>query len=81
MPDPATAHARRGAAFTFNAQAFVDCVRRVANAAKDETVHAPSFDHAAGDPIKHDIAILPKHRFVLVEGLYVIRSALFAACL
>lgn len=75
MSDPAEAHARRGAAFTFNAAAFVACVRKIVSAAPEEVVWVPSFDHGAGDPVEEDIAVLPQHKFVLVEGLYVLRRA------
>ncbi|KAK5992239.1 ATP-dependent kinase-like protein notR' [Cladobotryum mycophilum] len=47
MPDPTTAHARRGAAFTFDAPKFL-----------------------ALDPKEEDIKILPEHRIVVSEGLY-----------
>ena len=39
-----------------------------------ETVFAPAFDHARKDPDFDAIAILPQHRLVLIEGLYVCRS-------
>ncbi|OZJ05492.1 hypothetical protein BZG36_01889 [Bifiguratus adelaidae] len=35
------------------------------------TIYAPSFDHAVGDPVPDDIAILPCHRLILLEGIYV----------
>ena len=79
MPDPALAHARRGAAFTFNAQRFVDCVRRIADGPRtdgaEQHVLVPTFDHGVGDPVEDDITILPCHRLVIVEGLYVLRGA------
>lgn len=34
------------------------------------TLRAPSFSHTLKDPVKDDIAILPHHRFVILEGLY-----------
>ena len=72
MPDPAAAHARRGAPFTFDAAAFVSCVRR-ARCTPDGVLRAPSFDHAAGDPMPDGVTLeaQPRHRLVFVEGNYV----------
>jgi pantothenate kinase len=33
-------------------------------------VFAPSFDHAAKDPVQDDVVIGPQHRIVVIEGLY-----------
>lgn len=73
MPDPTTAHARRGAAFTFDAGAFLALVRelRVPIAAETGTVYAPSFDHAAKDPVQGDIGVASTAKVVVVEGNYV----------
>jgi pantothenate kinase len=72
MPDPATAIHRRGAAFTFDAEAFYRLVQRLREplTSASSTVYAPSFDHAIKDPVADDIAILPKSRVVIFEGLY-----------
>ena len=78
MPDPQRAHARRGAAFTFNAQAFVDRMRDLAGAGTEGAsapVKLPSFDHGRGDPVEDDVCVLPTHRLVIVEGIYVLRGA------
>lgn len=72
MPDSATAIHRRGAAFTFDAEAFyrlVQCLREPLTAASP-TVYAPSFDHAIKDPVVDDIPISPASRVVILEGLY-----------
>lgn len=69
MPDPATAHARRGAAYTFDADKFLGLVKSLRER-PSEPVEAPSFDHAVKDPKERDITILPTHRIVVVEGLY-----------
>jgi len=37
-------------------------------------ITAPSFDHALKDPSPHAIRILPSHRIVVIEGLYVLLS-------
>jgi hypothetical protein len=60
------AYARRGAPWTFNAQAFVDAVRRIKQQGK---AMLPSFDHGVGDPIENDIMIdAAKHSVVLVRS-------------
>ncbi|KAI1085104.1 phosphoribulokinase/uridine kinase [Whalleya microplaca] len=80
MADPATAHARRGAEFTFDGAAFLELVRALRkplplplppDEERAHTVYAPSFDHAVKDPRADDIAIGPRHRVVVFEGNYV----------
>jgi len=72
MPDPSTAHARRGAAFTFDDNSFLELVRdlRKPLLPESKTVYAPSFDHALKDPIADDIPIHPAARIVIFEGNY-----------
>lgn len=77
MPDPATAHARRGAPFTFDAPKFLSLVQSLREPISDSsssshpgTIYAPSFDHAVKDPKENDIAVLPTHRIVVLEGNY-----------
>ena len=72
MPDPATAHARRGAAFTFDGEAFLALVKKIREPLCPEsvTLHAPSFDHATKDPIADDIAISSSARILVFEGNY-----------
>ena len=72
MPDPTTAHTRRGAAFTFDDRAFLNLVRNLRSPLLPEskTIYAPSFDHAVKDPIADDIPINPTARVVIFEGNY-----------
>lgn len=72
MPDPDTAHARRGAAFTFNAPAFLELVKKLREPLLPEssTIYAPSFDHAVKDPVADDIPIHPASRILVFEGNY-----------
>lgn len=71
MPDPATAHFRRGAAFTFDAPKFLALVQALsATPIPSEPVLAPSFDHALKDPRDDDIEVRPEHRIVVLEGNY-----------
>jgi pantothenate kinase len=69
MPDPAHAHARRGAEFTFDGSAFVALVRQIREPARG-TLYAPSFDHAVKDPVADDIPILATTRVLIFEGNY-----------
>lgn len=72
MQDPDTAHARRGAAFTFDAPAFLALVKKLREPILPEssTLYAPSFDHATKDPVQDDIPIHPGHRILVFEGNY-----------
>ncbi len=70
MPDPATAHARRGAEFTFDGEAFYQLVKRLKEplAPDSPPVLAPSFDHAVKDPRADDIVVERTQRIVVLEG-------------
>jgi pantothenate kinase len=72
MPDPLTAHARRGAAFTFDGDAYLELVKKLREPLlpETETLHAPSFDHAKKDPVYDDIPISPSIRLCILEGNY-----------
>lgn len=72
MPNAEEAVFRRGAAFTFDAQSYLDLVSKVRRPISPETptIYAPSFDHAVKDPVANDIAIPVTARIVLFEGLY-----------
>lgn len=70
MPNPEQAHARRGAAFTFDAPKFLTLVQALRLESPTESIMAPSFDHAIKDPRDSDIAIVPTHRIVVLEGNY-----------
>ncbi|OAA66920.1 phosphoribulokinase/uridine kinase family protein [Niveomyces insectorum RCEF 264] len=74
--DPAWAVHRRGAPFTFDADAFVKLIARLQSmpvTAADEPeiiIRAPSFDHARKDPVPNDIAISSRTELVIIEGNY-----------
>ncbi|KAK5091227.1 hypothetical protein LTR05_001408 [Lithohypha guttulata] len=72
MPNSEEAHYRRGAAFTFDGDAYLKLVEKLRKPIEPttRTVWAPSFDHATKDPVNDDIAIPPSARIVIVEGLY-----------
>lgn len=72
MHDPANAHARRGAPFTFDAVKYLKLVEALRVCPPPPTpITAPSFDHAVKDPKEDDIEILRTHRIILLEGNYV----------
>jgi pantothenate kinase len=72
MPDPENAHARRGAAFTFDPTSLHALIRQLREplTPSTPTYYAPSFDHAIKDPIANDIPIPPNSRILVFEGNY-----------
>ncbi|KAG6108960.1 hypothetical protein E4U13_006180 [Claviceps humidiphila] len=82
MPDPTEAHARRGAPFTFDVPMLISLIHKLRQSIpppgtegdddgdSSRTIFAPSFDHAIKDPKDDDIAVLPSHRIVFIEGSY-----------
>jgi pantothenate kinase len=74
--DAENAFRRRGAPFTFDAEAFLKLVttlktRPVTTYEEPEVmVTAPSFDHATKDPVEHAISISSRTRLAIVEGNY-----------
>ncbi|PKI84611.1 hypothetical protein MVES_001761 [Malassezia vespertilionis] len=76
FPNPREAHARRGAAFTFDAEAFVAFVKLLRHGYLNQrgaplpVFLAPSFSHAAKDPQRDAIRVEPWHTIVIIEGLY-----------
>ncbi|GAA5881394.1 hypothetical protein JCM16303_000160 [Sporobolomyces ruberrimus] len=70
FPDPVEARRRRGAAFTFDAPAYVSFVRALRSNPVLPTVPFPVFSHAVKDPTESPSPILPQHRIVIIEGLY-----------
>ncbi|KAF2692224.1 P-loop containing nucleoside triphosphate hydrolase protein [Lentithecium fluviatile CBS 122367] len=72
MPDPVSAHVRRGAAYTFDGDSFLTLVKKLREpiCPESSTLYAPSFDHALKDPVADDIAIAPCVRLLIFEGNY-----------
>jgi pantothenate kinase len=75
FPDPDEARRRRGAPWTFDADAFVAAVAE-ARANRDAVARVPEFDHEVHDPEPGKIAIEPTHKIVLVEGNYLLLNDL-----
>ncbi|KZO99566.1 P-loop containing nucleoside triphosphate hydrolase protein [Calocera viscosa TUFC12733] len=74
FPDVKEAYDRRGAAFTFDDVGYYNLVSKLREpipAGPGPTiVTAPSFDHAAKDPVMDSIIIPAAARIVIIEGLY-----------
>jgi pantothenate kinase len=70
MPDPVTAHARRGAEFTFDGAGFLQLVEALREplTSLSKTIYAPSFDHAVKDPKAGDTPVGVEQRVVVFEG-------------
>jgi len=73
MPDPQTARARRGAAFTFDGSGFLTLVKELRKpiTGESKTLYAPSFDHAVKDPVENAIPIPAATRVLVFEGNYI----------
>jgi pantothenate kinase len=71
-----TAFQRRGAPFTFDANAFLSLIRTLKSTPvttgdeRVQPVYAPSFDHAIQDPVENDIVVSSQNRIVIIEGNY-----------
>lgn len=73
MQDPGEALRRRGAPFTFNAERFLNLVKKINDPSSEgEPIKVPSFDHKKKDPVEDDILIPPNARVILIEGNYVL---------
>lgn len=72
FPDPKSAHARRGAAFTFDAASILLLVNNLRKPLSPDTpkIYVPSFCHALKDPVENDIAISSHARILIFEGNY-----------
>ncbi|KIR33824.1 hypothetical protein I352_03906 [Cryptococcus deuterogattii MMRL2647] len=71
--DPQDAHWRRGAPFTFDLnsyKAFLSLLRLPLWPQRPGNIPFPTFDHASKDPRPSPFPILPRHRIILIEGLY-----------
>jgi len=81
MPDPQHAFARRGAHWTFDADGYVEFIRKLKSASTNSTggpqqanLFAPTFSHSIKDPVSDGLIIEPQHRIIIIEGLYVFLS-------
>ncbi|OAA59746.1 Phosphoribulokinase/uridine kinase [Niveomyces insectorum RCEF 264] len=77
MPNADEAHARRGAAWTFDADGLVALLRCLKESGQRplpeiHDIVAPSFDHSIKDPVADDIVIGRHITMVIVEGLWLL---------
>ncbi len=76
--DPAAAHARRGAPWTFDPQALALRLLALREAPFDPATPPmswPDFQHDVGDPVPDAIIVRSTVRIVLVEGLYLLHRS------
>ncbi|TFL06667.1 P-loop containing nucleoside triphosphate hydrolase protein [Pterulicium gracile] len=73
LPDPQLATERRGIHWTFDAPSYLSFLQslRLPLSPDAQRITAPAFDHAVKDPSYDALTILPAHRIVIIEGLYV----------
>lgn len=75
-PDAAEAIYRRGAPDTFDPAALRESLRQIQSPEGPNELTLPGFDHAIGDPTPGGVRFeRPRHRVVLVEGLYLLHGA------
>lgn len=71
MPNREEAFIRRGAPWTFDSEGVVELVKRCKSGI-NETILAPSFDHAVKDPVADGVIIPSGTEIILFEGLYLL---------
>ncbi|KAK6383051.1 hypothetical protein LTS17_003721 [Exophiala oligosperma] len=77
LPNRKEAYIRRGAPWTFDVDAMVAFIKRLADSARlppsdRPTILAPSFDHAEKDPRNDDIGIPPETSIIVLDGNYLL---------
>lgn len=77
LPNREEAYARRGASWTFDAAGVIHLITTLSNSrtsksATPAVILAPSFDHAAKDPLKDGIVLSPDITFIILEGNYLL---------
>lgn len=68
--DPEQAHFRRGAPFTFNVIGYSKFIQSLKNPITQTPIPFSTFDHALKDPLPSPTPIQPRHRVIIIEGLY-----------
>lgn len=74
MLNPVEARLRRGAAFTFDADDYVQFVKDLRKDPCLPEVHFRTFSHSKKDPEPGAFPITPVHQIVVIEGLYTLLS-------
>ncbi|KAL5604924.1 hypothetical protein BROUX41_001745 [Berkeleyomyces rouxiae] len=72
MHNAVEAHARRGAAFTFDSAGWATLVTTLGAPIDAATPHidVPGFDHSVKDPVQAAVRVSPESRIVICEGNY-----------
>jgi pantothenate kinase len=60
---------RRGAPWTFDAD---KCVELLSKAKQERAGSFPSYDRTISDPVPDGVMLLPEHKVVVIEGLYLL---------
>ncbi|KAI9610051.1 hypothetical protein H4Q26_007045 [Puccinia striiformis f. sp. tritici PST-130] len=72
--DPIEARLRRGSPETFDSTKYLNFLQVITDptrrTSEGEIEYAPGFSHTLKDPIERQIAILPTHKIIILEGLY-----------
>ena len=72
LENPVEALKRRGAPWTFDADAFGQQLLQLR--LRESTVSWPGFEHTVGDPVANAMTVSPSARIILVEGLYLLHD-------
>jgi pantothenate kinase len=67
---------RKGAPDTFDVAGYVDMLRRLRNQQSGDTVHAPLYDRALGEPLEDAITVPAQARLIITEGNYLLHDDL-----
>lgn len=77
MPDPDEKFARRGAHWTFDGEAFYQCLKQIRETGE---ARVPGFDHGVGDPYPGQINVTKQHKAIVAEGNYLLYGKLSCIC-
>ncbi|KAK4050928.1 hypothetical protein OIO90_004904 [Microbotryomycetes sp. JL221] len=70
FPDPLEAKRRRGAAFTFDHESYINFIKQLRTKPMLNHVQFKTFSHELKDPKLNSFDIEPHHRIIVIEGLY-----------
>eukprot|EP01066_Platyproteum_vivax_P016467 Platyproteum_vivax@DN7131_c0_g1_i1.p2 len=71
MPNPQKAHKFRGAPWTFDVEAYAECLRTI-RFNRFSLIGVPTFDHELKDPVVNGSWIGASVKIIVTEGLYVL---------
>jgi len=70
LPNREEAYIRRGAPWTFDAESIVALIHQLRTT--DAGTYAPTFDHAAKDPVANGLLVPAMSKIVFLEGNYLL---------